>query len=124
MHLAVAGIDHQPFHIWLVNELLKQSLPHAPITPPAESSMRVLPVAVAGGKITPRGAGAQNPEDGVYKAAIVLRDASPLAALSRKMLFKETPGGIRELVSSCAFSHCSGQEVVNPQFILSRDDTV
>lgn len=94
MHLAVAGIDHQPLHVRLVNELLKQSLPNTPITPAAEPPMGVLPVAVACRKITPRCAGTQNPEDGVYEAAIVLRDASPLSALSRKMRLKEPPSGI------------------------------
>jgi hypothetical protein len=94
MYLAVAGIDHQPFHVRRVNELLKQSLPHAPITPAAEPPMGVLPVAVACRKITPGRAGAQNPEDGVNETAIVLRDASPLAALSEKMRLKEAPSSI------------------------------
>ena len=95
MYLAVAGIDHQPLHVRLVDELLKQSLPHTPITPAAEPPMGVLPVAVAGRKIAPGCAGAQYPEDGVKEAAIVLRDASPLPALPGKMRFKEPPGGIR-----------------------------
>jgi len=106
MYLAVAGIDHQPFHVRLIDDLLKQSLPNAPITPPAEPPMGVLPVAVACRKITPRRAGTQNPEDCVNETAIVLRDASPLPALPGKMRFKEPPGGIRQVVASCAFNHC------------------
>ena len=95
MHLAVAGIDHQPFHVRFVNELLKQSLPNTPITPAAEPPVGVFPVAVAGRKVSPGRARAQNPEDGVNEAAIVLRNASPLPALPREMQFKEPPGGIR-----------------------------
>ena len=94
MNLAVAGIDHQPLHVRLVNDLLKQSLPNTPITPAAEPPMGVLPVAITDRKITPRCAGTQNPEDGVNEAAIVLRDAAPLPTLPRKMRFKEPPGCI------------------------------
>lgn len=36
---------------------------------------------------------------------IVVRDASPLPTLPRKMRLREPPGGLREVVSSCAFSH-------------------
>ena len=94
MHLAVAGIDHQPLHVRLVNDLLKQSLPNTPVTPATEPPMGILPVAITGRKIAPRCAGTQNPEDGINEASIVLRDASPLPALPRKMRFKEPPGGI------------------------------
>jgi len=83
MHFAVTGIDHQPFHVRLVDELLKQSLPDAAVAPPAESSMRVLPVPVACRKIAPRGARAQNPENSIKETAIVVRDATPLSALPR-----------------------------------------
>ncbi len=95
MYLAVAGVDHQPFHVRLVNELLKQLLPNALVAPPAEPPMRVLPVTVACRKITPGRTGAQNPEDGIKKAAIVARDASPLPALPGKMRLKKPPGSIR-----------------------------
>ena len=94
VHLAMAGVDHQPFQVRLVNELLKQSLPNTPITPPAESPMRVLPVAVAFWKITPRRAASQNPEDGVDEAAIVVRNAAPLSTLPRKMRLKAPPDSI------------------------------
>lgn len=95
MHLAVAGIDHQPFHVRLVNELLEQSFPNAAVAPSAEPPMRVLPVTVVCRKIAPGRAGAQNPEDGVKKTAIVVRNASPLPALPRKMRLKKPPSSIR-----------------------------
>lgn len=94
MHLAVAGIDHQPFHVRLVDELLKQSLPDAAVAPPAKPAMRVLPVTIACRKIAPGRARAQNPEDGIKKTAIVVRDASPLSAAPGKMRLKKPPGGI------------------------------
>ena len=95
MHLAVAGIDHQPLHVRLVNDLLKQSLPNTPVTPAAESPMGVLPVAITGRKVAPGCAGTQNPENGIKETAIVVCDAAPLAALPGKVSLKEPPSGIR-----------------------------
>ena len=95
MHLAMAGINHQPFHIWLINDLLKQSFPNTSITPAAEPPMSILPVTVACRKITPRRSSTQNPEDSVKKASIVMCDASPLAAFPEKKRLKDLPGSIR-----------------------------
>ena len=95
MHLAVAGINHQPFHVRFINQLLKQPLPNALITPPAEPPMGVLPIAVACWQISPRRAGTQNPENGVKETTIVVRDTSPLAALPGQMWLKDLPSSIR-----------------------------
>lgn len=94
MHLAVAGIDHQPFHVRFVDELLKQPLPDTAVAPPAEPPVRVLPVTVAGRKIAPGCTRAQNPEDSVEKTAIVVRDVAPLPALLWKMRLQKPPSSI------------------------------
>lgn len=110
MHLAVAGIDHQPFHVRFVDELLKQPLPDTAVAPPAEPPVRVLPVTVAGRKIAPGCTRAQNPEDSVEKTAIVVRDTPPIAHFAQEDAVQEAARRYRTVVSSCAFSHCMTQK--------------
>ena len=82
MHLAVSGVNHEPFKVWLNDERLKQALPNAFVSPPAEPTMGVLPVTIARREVSPRRACAQNPDHCVDKASIVMRDTAPLPALS------------------------------------------
>ena len=85
MHLAVSGVNHEPFKVWLNDERLKQALPNAFVSPPAEPTMGVLPVPVARRQVSPRRACAQNPDHCIDEASIVMRDAAPLPALRRQI---------------------------------------
>ena len=91
MHLAVSGVNHEPFKVRLNDERLKQALPNAFVSPPAEPTMGVLPVAIAWREVSPRCACAQNPHHRVDEASVVVRDTAPLSALSRQMRLKQQP---------------------------------
>lgn len=77
VYLDVAGVDHQPFKVRLIHELLQQPLPDALVAPAAKAAMRVLPVTIIGRQIAPRSAGAQNPKHCIDEAAIVVRNPAP-----------------------------------------------
>jgi hypothetical protein len=77
MDLAVAGIDHQPLIIRLVNEYLQQGLPLPFVAPAAKPPMGVLPVSVVWWQISPGGAGTQYPEYRVDELPIIAGVASP-----------------------------------------------
>lgn len=83
MHLAMTGVDHQPFVIRLVNQDSKQLFPN-PLVPPADkTTMRIAPPSVVRWQITPGRAGSQNPEDRIDKQAVVFGNAAPHAFASR-----------------------------------------
>ena len=79
MHLDVAGVDHQPLKVGIVNHRLQKLGPDVSVPPAAKPPMGVLPVPVVRGQIPPQpapylirgSAGAQNPEHCVQKPAIV-----------------------------------------------------
>ena len=85
MNLDMAGVDHQPFKVRLVDQLLQQLFPDALVTPAAETTMGVFPVPVIWRKIPPRRAGAKNPENRIQKSTVVLSNTSPLTSLPGKM---------------------------------------
>ena len=91
MYLAVARIDQQPFEIRLLNELLEQRLPNALVTPAAKTPMGVFPPAIRGRQVSPRRAGAKNPEHGVDELAVVLRNPTPNPRTPRQMGFEQGP---------------------------------
>ena len=86
MHLAVSGVNHEPFKVRLDDERLKQALPNAFVSPPAEPTMGVLPVAIARREVSPRRACAQNPDHCVDKASIVMRDTAHCPLCPNKFL--------------------------------------
>ena len=91
----MSGVNHEPFKVRLNDERLKQALPNALVSPPAEPTMGVLPVAIARREVSPRCACAQNPDHCIDEASIVMRDTAPLPALSRQMRLKQQPRCIR-----------------------------
>jgi hypothetical protein len=88
MNLAMTGIDHQPLAVRLVNEDFEQRFPQSLVTPTAEASVCVFPVAIVRGQVSPRSAGAQYPKYGVEKGAIVAGNATPDASSPRQVRFK------------------------------------
>ena len=62
MDFAMAGIDHQPFVIGIVDQDFQQLFPNPGIPPPDKTAVHVAPPAQIWQPIAPRRARAQNPE--------------------------------------------------------------
>ena len=105
MYLYVTGIDHQPFEIRRVNQLLQQFLPYALVPPAAEAAMGVLPVPVIGGQAAPRGAGAEYPEHRVDEGSVVAGDPAPNALPARQVRLQQGPDAIRYIVAAMGGKH-------------------
>jgi hypothetical protein len=99
MGLDVAGIDHQPFKVGLVDHLLQQLFPDALVAPAAETAMGVFPVPVVRRQIALRRTGAQNPQNAVEKTPVVLGDTAPMTSLSGKMRAEQFPGVVAQVVT-------------------------
>ena len=99
MGFDVAGVDHEPFKIRLIDQLLQQLFPDTFIAPAAEAAVGVFPIAIVRRQVAPRRSGAQYPENTVEKTPIVLGDAAPLALLSRKTSGEQFPGMIAQVVT-------------------------
>ncbi len=107
MDLAVAGVDHQPFVIGLVNQNFQQFLPYAFISPTDETAMRVAPAPQIGRQVTPRSARANDPENSIYKQSIILCHPAPCAFAPRQMWFQQCPCLIRNIMPSVRRSHAN-----------------
>jgi len=88
MNLDMAGVDHQPFIVRLINQLFQQGFPDPFIPPATKAAVGVFPVTVTGWQIPPGSAGTQNPEDGIDKQAIIACNAAPTASPAEQMGFK------------------------------------
>ncbi len=77
----MAGVDHQPFVIWLFDQDLQQLFPDPLVLPADKTAVRVAPSAVIQRQIPPRRARAQNLEHRIDKLAVVFGEATPLAGL-------------------------------------------
>lgn len=77
MNFAMAGVNHQPFIVRLLNEDVQQSLPDAFVSPATEPTLDILPVAQVWRQITPRGSGSQNPKNGIDTSSIIFGDPAP-----------------------------------------------
>ncbi len=53
MNLDMAGVDHQPLKVRIINYFIQQLFPNAPIPPPAETAMGILPVPIVWGQVPP-----------------------------------------------------------------------
>ena len=99
MDLAVAGINHQPFIIRVVNEMIEQGFPQSFVSPATKASMRIFPIAVDLGQVPPGCASPQNPEDAIDEASVVMGNPAPLACLTRQMRLQKCPKVIRNVVA-------------------------
>jgi len=87
----MTGIDHQPFIVRRIDQLLQQRLPDPLVTPAAKSPVRVLPVTIGRRQVSPRRPSAQNPEHAIDKAPVIFRNPTPLPSLSRQMGLNQCP---------------------------------
>ena len=85
MHLAMAGVDHEPFKVRLVHQNFQQFFPDALIPPSAEPLIHTAPFPIARRQVSPQRSCAQNPKHTVDKLPIILCYATPLAPLTWQM---------------------------------------
>jgi hypothetical protein len=83
MYFDKRGIDHQPFKVWPIDQLLQQTFPN-PLVPPANiTAVRIAPIAVIRWQIPPRRTRPQNPKYRVDELPVVLRHTAPNAFTPR-----------------------------------------
>jgi hypothetical protein len=99
MDFDMAGVNHEPLKVRIVNQLFEEFLPSPLVTPAAETAMRIFPVAIVRRQVAPRRSGAQYPEDAIKKSAIILRKTAPLTGLAWKMDRKQFPRVIAQIVT-------------------------
>lgn len=104
MHLAMAGINHQPLHIRLLYQALLKVSPNALVTPAAEAAVGILPIAIIRWQISPRGPGAQNPENSVNKQSVIFCHPPPIPLFAEQMRGKELPYMVRDIVAAMRWS--------------------
>ena len=85
----MAGVDHQPFIIRLINQNFQEFFPNTFSTPTDKPLMNTAPLPVIGRQVTPGRSSSQNPKYCVDKATVILSNPAPLASLSGQMRFKQ-----------------------------------
>ena len=85
---AMAGINHQPFKIRIINQHFKEFFPYSLVSPTNKALVNGSSFAIFRRQISPRRASTQYPEYGIDEEAIILCDASPLPTLPRQMRFQ------------------------------------
>ena len=96
----VAGVDHEPFVVGLVDQFFQQRLPDALVAPANEAAVGIAPPAIVRRQIPPRSPGAQDPKHRVDKSSIVLRPPSPNPFASRQVRFEEFPGSVVDVMAA------------------------
>lgn len=91
VNLAMAGVDHQPFVIRLVNQNVQQGFPYALVPPADKPAVRIAPIPQIRRQIPPRRARADDPEHGVDEQTVVFRHASPYTFPPRQMRLQYLP---------------------------------
>ena len=89
MHPDMAGVDHQPFIIRLINQNFQEFFPNTFSTPTDKPLMNTAPLPVIGRQVTPGRSSSQNPKYCVDKTAVILSNPAPLASLPGQMRFKQ-----------------------------------
>src|SRR3954469_14659382 len=90
------GVDQDVFQVGLVRDGVEQPLPDLRLHPVAKAGEDAVPVPEQGRQITPRTAGALNPQHRLDKQAIVLAAASGVARLAQTTWFHLRPLGVRQ----------------------------
>ena len=85
----MAGVDHQPFIIRLINQNFQEFFPNTFSTPTDKPLMNTAPLPVIGRQVTPGRSSSQNPKYCVDKTAVILSNSAPLASLPGQMRFKQ-----------------------------------
>jgi hypothetical protein len=94
MDFYMAGINKQPFIVWLVNERLKHFFPSSFVSPATKPPVCIFPVAIVRGKVSPGGSRSKNPKNSIYKESVILGNTPPHARLAGEKRLQKHPGCI------------------------------
>jgi len=83
MHLAVTGINHQPFIVWLVNQYFPQLFPDAFIWPANKPAVSIAPAAIVWWQISPWGTSTHNPKNRINEQTVIPCYTAPTAGSTR-----------------------------------------
>ena len=124
MNLAVAGVDHEPFKIWFIDQYFQQSFPYAIVAPADKATMRIAPTAEIGRQIPPRRTRSRNPKDCIYKQAVILGNTAPTPFASRQVRLKFFPNSIRNVVSSMGWLRHASSLVVKDKETMTQNQNL
>ena len=91
MDFAVAGVDHQPFVIRLVDQNLQQLFPHTLVAPADKPVVGVAPAPIVRWRVAPWYARSDDPENRVDEQPIVFRYAATDTGAARQMRLQQCP---------------------------------
>ena len=80
MHPDMAGVNHQPFIIRLINQNFQEFFPNIFSAPTDKPLMNNAPLPVTGRQVTPGRPCSQYPKNRIDKTAIILSNPAPLIA--------------------------------------------
>ena len=119
MDLAVAGVNHQPFKVGLVDQRFEKFFPYSLVTPADKPLVHCAPSSVLRRQVAPRRSCAQYPKNSIDKQTIISCHASPLSALPWQVRFQQPPGCIGDVMSPlCIFDE--GTSVCGVLFIIQN----
>jgi hypothetical protein len=101
----VTCIDHHPFKIRLIYQCFQKLFPNSLVSPSTKAAVRILPIAVIGGQVSPWCAGAQNPKHSIDKLTIVTGISSPSAFTPKQIGLQKFPNIISYVVTSVRCFH-------------------
>ena len=116
MQFDMGGVDHQPLQvgtqIGVINHLVQQVGPDAPVPPATETAMGVLPVPIVRWQVPPGSPRAQVPKYRVQKQAVVPGWPPPLASSPRQMRLQHFPNSVRNVVPTMRWRHTSTPHLI------------
>lgn len=99
MNLYMTGVDHEPLEVGIIHQFFQQFLPVPLVAPTAETAVGVLPISEIRRQIPPGSAGAENPDDGIDKLAVVGRHASPASSAPWQQGFENGPDAVGNVMT-------------------------
>ena len=96
-HWDRAGVHPPPRAVGVLLQGVWPPGSHAPVPPAGRAAMGVFPAPGVRRHIPPRDAGAQDPEDGMEAAAVVLGRATGLAGATRPQRLQALPGRVGDV---------------------------
>ena len=103
----MAGVDHQPFKVCVIHQGFQNLFPDSFVTPPAESTVYILPVSKRFRKIPPRCSGTQNPEYTVDKLPGISGIPSACPLFANRVWSDLLPCFVADIVSMLFSRHFS-----------------
>ena len=105
MNFDVAGIDHQPLKVWVVDDGIQQLGPDTPVPPAAKAAMGVLPISIVRRQVPPRRPSAQNPKYRVQKPTVVLGRSPYLPPFPGQVGLQPFPDLVRNIMPTMRRCH-------------------